>query len=133
REAECVSNVHIDHQIEFGWLFDRKIAWLGAAQNLVGYIGGAPEQVHVTGSIGNQLQSFRVPSVLHRRHPRTKREGINAIAVRTYERIGTDIKVLRSVPETLYGRRNILGAPHLQSDDFEAKRSGNGLSLVHLL
>jgi hypothetical protein len=29
-EAECLGGFEVDHQLEFGWLLDRQIGWLGA-------------------------------------------------------------------------------------------------------
>jgi hypothetical protein len=44
-QAECLGGREIDDEIEFGGLLDRKIARLGATQNLVDILGRTPERV----------------------------------------------------------------------------------------
>jgi hypothetical protein len=39
-ETKCFGSCHVDDEIEFGRLFDRNIAWLRPAQNLVDILGG---------------------------------------------------------------------------------------------
>ena len=44
-EAERLGGLEINDQIELGWLLDREVSRLGAAQDLVDIVAGAPEKV----------------------------------------------------------------------------------------
>src|ERR1700730_2733301 len=66
-EAESFRGLEIDDQIELGWLLDRNVSRLGAAQNLVHIVGGASEQLLSIRSIGHQTSAFDIfPKTEHR-------------------------------------------------------------------
>jgi len=67
-QADRLGGDQIDDEIEFGRLLNWDVAWLGAAQNLVDKLGGAPKQVREIWPIGNQAASFKkLLLVVHRR------------------------------------------------------------------
>ena len=44
-EAKRLSSLEVYNELEFGWLFDGKIARLGAVQNLVNIVTGAAKHL----------------------------------------------------------------------------------------
>src|SRR5260370_41257737 len=68
RQAKRLGCGQIDDEIELGRLLDWKLARLGAAQNLVNIISGAPEQVSGVRSVRHQTSRFDVlPQACDRR------------------------------------------------------------------
>src|SRR4029079_8400974 len=59
-KAKALRGLEIDHQLEFGGLFDGKIGRFGPAPNPVYIVGGAPFQVQVVWPIGHETSRFDV-------------------------------------------------------------------------
>ena len=85
-------------ELELGRLLDRQVGRLGALQDLVDVVGGAPEQVRIIWSIGHQTARFdEVARVCDRRQQRDVGQGVDANPMSVYERIGSKIKRLRAI------------------------------------
>src|SRR5262249_19142209 len=111
-EARRLCGREINDEIEFGRLLDWQVAWLGATQNLIDVVAGAPEQVRHVGSIGHQTARFdEFPRAVHRWQARGQRQGIDANAVGTYERVDTDIKCIRAAFERLESAPGVFASP----------------------
>src|SRR5690349_11269429 len=79
RETQRLRHSDVHHQLELGWLLDRDIGGLSAAQNLVDEIGGASEQVGIIRSIGHQTVWLDViPRIVQRRQLYRERKGVDA-------------------------------------------------------
>src|SRR5687768_11621171 len=76
READLLGGLEIDRQLELRRLFDGKIAWLRAFENLVHVHGGATEQVGEVRSVGHESPSLlhMLPCVINQRQPVSCRE-----------------------------------------------------------
>src|SRR5262249_7861233 len=93
-------------------LSDWQVARLGATQNLIDVVAGAPEQVRHVGSIGHQTARFdEFPRAVHRWQARGQRQGIDANAVGTYEWVDTDIKCISAAFERLESGRDVFASP----------------------
>ena len=53
-EPKCLRGLEVDHQIEFGWLLNRKIAGLLALQDAIDVTGRLPGLVGGVDAIGQQ-------------------------------------------------------------------------------
>src|ERR1700730_19344996 len=53
-EPKCLRGLEVDHQIEFGWLLNRKIAGLFALQDAIDVTGRLPGLVGGVAAIGHQ-------------------------------------------------------------------------------
>src|SRR5262245_42730016 len=96
---------------ELSRLLDRNVARLRPTQNLVDIVGGEPEQVRDVRSIGHQTARFdEFPRAVHRWQARGQRQGIDANAVGTYERVDTDIKCVRAAIERLEGGHDVFAS-----------------------
>src|SRR5215469_16835659 len=62
-EAECLGGFEVDYQLEFGWLLDRQIGWLGAFENAIDVPCRVAEFFGAIISIGNQAARFRKKAV----------------------------------------------------------------------
>src|SRR6266478_8079748 len=103
-KAECLCGLEVDDQLEFGRLFDWDVAGIRAAQNLVDIVGGALEQVREARSIGHQASPFDLfPVAVNGRHARSERQGIDASAADTYQRIGNNIEGVYAILERFEG------------------------------
>src|SRR5262249_57338527 len=121
-EAERLGGGEINDEIEFGRLLDRDVAWLRPVQYFVHKIAGAAEQVWIIWSVRHQTSRFdELPYICDRRQSRDVGQGVDANPINVQERIGSNIKRLRAVFESLEGRRDILGALDFKGNDFEAK------------
>src|ERR1700730_4108123 len=54
RQSERLGGLEIDHQLELGRLFDRKVARPGAFENPIDVVGHAPSQVEEPHAVGHQ-------------------------------------------------------------------------------
>src|SRR5262245_5877565 len=73
-EAERLGGGQIDDEVELGWLLDRNVGRLRAAQNLVNEVAGTTEQVWYVCSIGHQTSRFDpFPNGMHGRQSRGQR------------------------------------------------------------
>src|SRR4051794_35984193 len=73
-DAERFCRKQINNEIELGGLFDRDIAGLGPAQNLVDQLRGAPKQVKEVRSVGHERSGLgMVAGAEDRRQPRAER------------------------------------------------------------
>src|SRR5262245_66328823 len=92
-EAERLGGGEVDDEIELDRLRDWKVGGLGAAQNFVHVLGGAPEQVRKVCSIGHEPCHFDVlPSREHCRQPQSQRQGVDTNPVRELEWVAADLE-----------------------------------------
>jgi hypothetical protein len=83
-EAEAVSSLHIDHQLELGRLLDRQVRRLCTLEDLVHVDSGAPIQIRKVRSVGHKAAEIDIPlGGIHRRQPVLCRQ------VRSFCLIGT--------------------------------------------
>src|SRR5262245_44389745 len=81
-DAERPGGLEVDNEIILGRLLDRDVAGLRPAQNPVGIVGGAPEQVRVVWSVGHQTSRLDVfPNAVNRRQSRGEGQGVDSDAV----------------------------------------------------
>src|SRR5262245_5493115 len=67
RQAESLHGFQIDDQFKLYGLLHRQVAWLGALQDSIDVVGGAPEQVRQARPIGHEAPSFdKLSEVVHR-------------------------------------------------------------------
>src|SRR5215831_149321 len=131
-EVQCLGGRDIDDEVEFGRLLDRDVAWLRSVQYFVHKIAGAAKQVWIIWSVRHQTSRFdELPYICDRWQSRDVGQGVDANPINVQERIGSNIKRLRAVFESLEGRRDILGALDFKGNDFEAKCAGGCLNLAH--
>src|SRR5450755_4149039 len=132
-ERKRLGSLEIDHQFELGWLLDRKVGGLRAAQNLVDIVRGAPKQIRHVWPIGHQTARFgKLSKAVHGRQPRPERQGIDAQPIGREQRIAAEIECFRAAFERIKRGREILGSPNLRSDDSETEPARRCLRLVHL-
>src|SRR5690242_8235618 len=131
-EAERFGGRQIDYEVELGRLLNRDFARLCPAQNPVDMVSGAPVQVRVIWSIGDETSSLDILlGDVDTRQSRAHRQHIDANSIREYERVARDIKGVGGAPERLEGGRNILCSPDSESRDLEPKLTGCRLNRVH--
>src|SRR5262249_62009102 len=66
-ESEYPRGVEVDHQLEFGWLFDGQVAGIGALKNSVDVACGAAKHITVVRSITDQAACLgKCPIGIHR-------------------------------------------------------------------
>ena len=98
-------------QLELGRLFDREVGRFRPAQNLVHHFGGAPPQGREVWSIGYQAFSFDVfPVSVHGRQASGERQHVDGNSIGVYERFATDVDRIRSAPERIKDKSDILGS-----------------------
>src|SRR6266498_4189695 len=70
RQADGVGRPVVDHQLERGWLLDRKVTWLCVLQDLVHVSGGTPPQIWEVWTVRHEAPSLDVyPSRVYRGQP----------------------------------------------------------------
>ena len=132
-ETKRLCGDKIDDEIEFGWLLHRDVARFRPMQNLVDKVGRAPEQVGNICSIGHQASSFdALPITVHRWYAHSQCQCVDTNPVGVYERVGTDIKCIRTALERVEGGRDILNSPDFRYGDLKAQRAGRCLNLAYL-
>src|SRR5262245_28054399 len=104
-EAERLSGLEIDDKLEFGRLFDRQIAGIGALENSVDVACSAAKHITVVWSITDQAACLgKCPIRIHRRQS-TSRGHIQDLASLTVEdRIGNNDEGLHKLFLYLFER-----------------------------
>src|SRR5450631_1269786 len=109
RDAERLGGLEAYNEFKFGWLFDGKIARLGAVQTLVNIVTRSAKHLSIIGSIRHQPTAFDViPGAVHRRQLRCERQGVDANLVGADEWVGRNVKRVHTTLELLNG-----GGPYL--------------------
>jgi hypothetical protein len=81
-ESERPCSLEIDDELEFGGLFDRDIAGLRPAQNLVDQLRSTPQDIRVAWSAGHESPGLdKIAAVEHRREPCAERKRDDARAI----------------------------------------------------
>src|SRR5260370_1592584 len=116
RDAERLGGLEAYHEFKFGWLFDGKIARLGAVQNLVNIVTRAAKHLSVIGSIRHQPPAFDViPGAVHRRQLRCERQGVYANLVGADEWVGGNVKRVHTTLKLIIGGSPITSTHLIQS------------------
>jgi hypothetical protein len=96
-KPEGIGSLTIDDKIKLGGLLDWNVGWLRTAQNLVNHFGGAAVHTGNVRSIGDQSSGFHVVlGPMHRRQSRAQRQGVDPNSIGVYERVGHNIKCIRT-------------------------------------
>jgi len=120
------------NEFKFGWLFDGKIARLGAVQNLVNIVTRAAKHLSVIGSIRHQPPAFDViPGAVHRRQLRCERQGVDANLVGADEWVGRNVERVHTTLELLNGGGHILRSPHFGHDRLKSELASCRLKVDH--
>src|SRR4029450_8924549 len=101
--------------LEAGWLFDRDVSRLRAAQDLIDKLGSAAEVLWDVGSVGDQASRVDViPLSVDCGQSRCERQRVDASPVGADERFGANIKSFGAVLELLEYGRDILSSPNFK-------------------
>src|SRR3954447_441447 len=78
-EAECLRGLQVDHQLEFGRLQDRQIAWLGTFENAASIDADLAKHIGDTWSVACQASGGRKVAVFVNRGYRVTRRQCNEL------------------------------------------------------
>src|SRR5262249_28485627 len=125
--------VEVDGKLEVGWVVGRNIARFCAAENFIHHLGGLSEQIGEVRSIRHQTTCCDIVVIAHHRgQASAERERDDTGAVGGNERIGDDVKRVRSVRERLECWCNVFGAPDPDPRYFEPRCLSHGLNPICL-
>ena len=89
RQTERLRSLEIEHELESGGLFDRKIGGPGALEDLVDIDGGSPDKVATEGSVGDEPTALHIlPQLVHDGQPILRREGNDPVDVTLMDGVG---------------------------------------------
>src|SRR5215831_2322409 len=68
REAERLRRNQVYDEIELSRLLDRQLRWFRPAQDFIGIVAGAPEEIRIVCAVGHEAaRRHHAPNTVHRR------------------------------------------------------------------